>query len=260
MNNRGWYQINPDGLIVNTSSVDLIPASIKPALFDLTDKIASEIGPETSVYLRGSAARGDFIQGSSDIDLIVIYQGEDGAVYKNRLIRRACKLIQASSLAKDIDFNMVSEKALKEDEDIIMLRFLVQISGVCLVGNKNFNLQPNPVLAKSHYQISALQKGSPLFDQYLAKSNDEATLYFCHWILKTIVWAGFELNMVKENKYTRNLDHCLESFTTYYPRHGAQMEEALGLARKPVSNSDDFKFLVSSLSLFILEKSKELIK
>ena len=110
--NRGWYPITADGRIVNNSSLDLIPSTIKPALLAMAQEIIGCNGENISVYLRGSAARGTFIPGFSDIDVTVVHKGELTGAAEKLLGDKINKVVQVYPFGDELDLIIVPENIL----------------------------------------------------------------------------------------------------------------------------------------------------
>ena len=75
--------------------------------------------------------------------------------------------------------------------------------------------------------------------------------------MKRILRTGFELVMGREQKYTRDLYPCYESFIKYYPQKKDDMYKTLELAINPI---DDSKIIGYILKDWLFFMSKEIEK
>lgn len=100
--------------------------------------------------------------------------------------------------------------------------------------------KPGPDIA---FQTRYFQKHFDLFlNEYPVEPEDEK-LDFLNWMLRRFLRLGMELVMEREQRFTRDLYLCYESFSKHYPEKQEEMYRALELAVNPVVNTETFNFI-----------------
>ncbi|QIZ70295.1 hypothetical protein [Oxynema aestuarii] len=200
-----------------------------------------------SLYLRGSVPRGEAIARISDLDGVVILQENyplEAARSQLQAIGR--HLQQRYQFCHRVETSALSETALQISPSSPAPGWwssLLKTQGLCVWG-RDFNpiLPPvKPDRALVTYAVSLkddlvqtldflrnLSPGQLNFDRQVRRR--------CRWICRRLVRAGFELVMVREGIYTRDLYLSYEYFARAFPQWERQMYKAVQLAIFPTGD------------------------
>ena len=79
-----------------------------------------------------------------------------------------------------------------------------------------------------------------------------------HWIMKRLVWTGFELIMEQERAYTCDLYPCYLAFARYFPAQAQQMHHALARAIEPSDNEEELAQFLDGFGAWIVTAVTEI--
>ena len=255
-----YFELDPQGFIKNPASLDKIQSKWLPAIKDVTEVYKNVLGDKLiNVYIRGSVAKGEAVEGISDLDTYgyiedpqTLDPNEYKAIfnlYQENIAKYKEELEQKYNFISDIEFQIHPKKRI--DKEIIMLS-----QSVCVYGEP--------------FEIPKLKPGkdlafhSPGFERFLtgldgffnSETSLERNKMKCAWVMKRFLRTGFEICMERSNRYTRDLYKCYETFIEYYPEKEPQMREILELALNPTSDKQKIKQIVDNFGLWLDEETK----
>jgi len=79
----------------------------------------------------------------------------------------------------------------------------------------------------------------------------------CAWISRRLVRVGFELVMIQEQAYTRDLYPCYQRFATHFPALALQMYKALTLAIAPPDDWTGLLLFLDHLGMPLVELAQQ---
>lgn len=249
----GYLGADQNGFIVNESSVLKFQEKWKPAIEETVAAYREHFGDNlTSVYVRGSVGRGKAIDGISDLDTraIVNLPKDQIDVKWGREFNR--RIITKYPFIKQVEIEVSSpEQAVDRKRG---LHAILKTQAVCVYGKDVVEDIPGikpGIEAAQHFKYlpDELAKTIDFFendqDSAVKKKNK------CSWIMKRILRTGFELVMEREQKYTRDLYPCYESFAKYYPNKKEAMYKTLKLAINPTDQSKTIVSLLKDWQFFM---------
>jgi predicted nucleotidyltransferase len=237
-----------DGFIINESSLDKIKSPWREAVEEIKQAYLDNTKDSLkSIYVRGSVAKGEAIEGISDIDtLAVITKDIDKSWIKP--IRKT--LDTKFTFSTGVDFTFLQYDELLNSDSLADYKFLIKTQSVCIYGDdisdeiENFKVDiktANILVKNLKIVFENTIKG------IIDNPDKEDIREWCSWVMKRILRAGFVLVMDKEQVFTRDLYPCYEIFAKYYAHQASKMYTALELAINPI---DDVETIVSFIEDF----------
>jgi hypothetical protein len=203
-----------------------------------------------SVYVRGTVAKGEAIDGISDLDTFaLIHEGEEEVQAEwSKEPRDALTAIYPFCTGIEcIVLPLASLKKIKPPKTVNPWQRLIKTQSLCVYGK---DLAPTIAPIKP-----GLEMVSHLFNlgEDLPDEKELATFRQkdCTWLMKRIVRSGFELVMEKEQTFTRDLYPCYEAFSRHYPHRQAEMKRALEFAVFPTDDPTLIQPLIVSLGRWL---------
>ncbi len=124
--------------------------------------------------------------------------------------------------------------------------FIVKTEAACVYGEsfvgsiKPYKLSPEIALQTRYFEHHL----SRFVEEYPNEPEAEKPA-FVVWLMRRFLRLGMELVMLEEQRYTRDLYLCYESFAKHYPEQDAQMYHALELAINPENGAAAEAFMQS---------------
>lgn len=213
----------------------------------------------SSIYIRGSVARGTAIAGVSDIDLVIIVKNKLPAWYSKVWVVPFIKRIRSNyPQVDDIEFEIVSLRSLLNLKQPVGLRVLLSLQGRLLVGVDVIKHLP-PVMPNSSSFVHI-----PTFTQFQARINktlvtkDVFLPAYIPWVAKRYVRTGFELCIEREKVFTRDLYPCFVIFSKYYPSKIDEMHEVLEQALNPTWTKQNLLNCINNLGFWLDKEIKKM--
>lgn len=206
----------------------------------------NEWGPDLhSVYIRGSVARSLAIPDVSDIDNFGVLN--TGVAVTDR--RRLSRWSEVVNREFEERFRLVAgdEVDLVPFESVLdrtsPYAFIVKTEAVCVHGNSLADVLEPFHLSEANFQTRYFRQHLDVFINEYPAEPAHGRPGFVAWLAKRFLRLGMELVMEKENRYTRDLYLCYESFAGHYPLRAESMYRALELAVNPEANVEVESFL-----------------
>ncbi len=196
--------------------------------------------PETihSVYVRGSIAKGLAVEGTSDIDSFAVLKPGCGQELSYEAVKAWAEALE-KTVREDFSFVTGVEVGLETFEEAQNREnpyaLILKTEAACVYGEDVANeiapYKPGPDMAfQTKYFRSHLET---FLSEYPAEPEADKP-EFINWMMRRFLRLGMELVMVEEQRFTRDLYLCYESFAKHYPGKAAEMYRALELAVNPV--------------------------
>src|SRR3989344_772533 len=216
----GYLEIDKDGFIIKKASAEKFQEKWKPVIEETKNAYIEHFGDKLhSVYIRGSVAKGEAIDGIADLDSIAVVNLPKEQIdikWKEEFNKQ---IIAKYPFVKNIEIVAGTlDHALSKNRGV---HIIIKTQAVCIYGDDLSDsiakLKPGKESALHFRNLQdELQQTIDFFENGWGDSLEES-LDKCSWIMKRILRTGFELVMERENKYTRDLYPCYESFSKYYP-------------------------------------------
>jgi hypothetical protein len=239
-----FNELDTDGFILNSGIYPVIQevyaATVQKSIDLVLEKFSEIIH---SVYLRGSVAKGIAIHDVSDIDFIFIAKREITKAEKNILYDEIePKICTEFPFINGIELHFIPQNDVKNN----WVQFMMSTQCICIYGE-----DLNPSLPKFKIDKSAFAHILTLEKDIDDTFEDK---HSCTWIMKRIVRVGFEICMIRAQKYTRDLYPCYQVFSEYYPERKEEMYEALTFAIFPIDDKEKIDSILGNLGKFLIEQ------
>lgn len=242
-----YFDVDKNGFLINPTSAEKVQEKWKPLVEDIVDIYKNLYGEKLkNVYIRGSVAKGEAVEGVSDIDTFAYVDLSKKELKENNTNREMRKHIE-----KKYDFV----------EGIEMGAYpLSEISNDSIILNQSLCVYGEPISVPKLKVGKEMAIHSPSFynrfkwfENFLVKDeSDEEIKKGCVWLMKGLLRVGFELTMERSQKYTRDLYCCYETFVEYYPEKESEMREVLDLALNPTADKNKIKKIMENLGAWFL--------
>ena len=242
---------DPEGYLINECNWDSIQLPWLNLVEALRSICIETLGDRLhSINLRCSVPRGQAILNVSDLDSIVIIQGETSHELIAKITDIEIQLEKPYPFCQKVEIIPISYSEMQQPKS--HWQTVLQTQGLCIYGEdlrSQFpQFKPNLDLVSHAFHLEEdLAETQIMLRQIPANSThlESIVKQKCRWINKRIVRTGFELVMQKENAFTRDLYPCYERFAHHFPHHARLMYKALELAIQPSSNRDGLLMFLS---------------
>jgi len=211
-----------------------------------------------SIYVRGSVARGTAIDKVSDIDFMIVIKNEVALENKEAWHKILCdsrsKIIISNPFITDIEMPIQSLSWLHNSQSKLFIKY----QSVCVLGEDVINSLPGVHISKAYIHAHKFEKN---LDQLKSRLSRGAHLQdHCRWIMKRTVRIGQEIIAVRENRFTRDLYLCWQSFSHWYPEKSDAMYKVLELAINPTDDPEYIREVLDPMKGFLVEEIKKHIQ
>jgi predicted nucleotidyltransferase len=230
------YRIDDDGYICNDASLDLLPDGLRPLVDATIEVYRDHLGDDLhGVYLRGSAVRGTFVWGVSDLDTWAVSRRPIDT--GRRVVVAPYRDDQARLQAAFPEVRGIelchTHLARLEADDARFARMLFATEAVVVWGEdvrpQLGRFRPGPdTLGHALHVAEAVQD--------ILDMDGEDTAHHCVWVAKALVRAGLEVHAHEHGQYSRDLWPCFALFAAFHPDQAPLMFEALQLAIRPTDD------------------------
>ncbi len=172
-----------------------------------------------SVFLRGSVAKGEAIEGVSDLDTLAFVNNprdDDLSSHEARLESMFPTASKVELIARPTPIGSRHANLLVQS---------VQVFGSPVERPK---LRPGKSMLNNSLQIFGRMQDS---DYRLARitngSSNRTVAKECEWLMKEILRVGVELTYERSGRFTRDLYFCWKDFSQFYPEHSKTMWDVL---------------------------------
>lgn len=248
-----YFELDEDGFVVNPTSVEKIQEEWEPVLDDVVEAYKKEYGSKlSSVYVRGSVAKGEAIKGISDVDSFAYVRVPQENISHEWTEEAEKKLTEKHPFVQGVELSVDPIESVAKDR--ILLFQSLCIYGKDISGDMP-KLKPGKEMVIHLFNI---EKRLAWFKNKLEPigGDEEEKRKACLWLTKELLRSGFELTMNRSHKYTRDLYRCYETFSEYYPEKESDMREVLYLALNPTTDKQKFEELMTGLGEWLQEEAK----
>lgn len=248
-----YFEVDENGFLKNPASLEKIQEKWRALIDDVVEVYKKKFGENLhSVYVRGSVAKGQAVDGVSDVDTFAYvtlakdeiekgWQKEDSAVLKEKY-----------PFAEDIE---ISVMPLPETGSSMILQ------SVCVYGEglEVPPKKPGKEMLNHLYYFEERHGNAQKWLDAISPDEEEQIQAKCVWLMKDILRAGFELTMERSGRYTRDLYLCYKDFSEYYPDKEPLMREVLELALNPTSDKKKIVEVKNQIVPWMAEESKKFV-
>ena len=235
--------VDSSGYVVPVVNESLIQPEWTPIIAEVVDFYKAHCAENLmSVYVRGSVAKGEAVDNVSDLDTFCVVS-EDCKVPSKTIEAFGKILLEKFPFSTHTEICFVKKSSVFEDfppRKRSIWAELIKTQSICVYGNSiahellPFHLKD--MIGHAFYLRRDLEKFKQYFEEDAGNPDDLNST--CIWICRRVVRAGFDLVMLRENKFTRDLYLCYESFSKYFPERENEMRMILHRALHPTDNKE----------------------
>ncbi|MEL6263785.1 MAG: nucleotidyltransferase domain-containing protein [Cyanobacteria bacterium J06626_6] len=253
-----------EGYLVNPCDISFVTSPWIEVVEAIEDAYLSQLGEQLvhSLYLRGSVAKGSAIAGISDIDTFCVVFSEGTKLEKAWKKEFQKTVVEQFPFQTGVEMWCIPLDIVLYKPSAKAIRATIKTQSICLWG-EDLSLQI-PAYKPGKELIAHSPSLKKEIDEVL-ETLPEMTLSTdvreeCQWIMKRIVRAGFELVMVEEQSYTRDLYPCYSTFVKYFPEKSVQMQQALEWAIAPTDVASDIVQYLRSFAPWLSVATAKLVR
>ncbi|MFT5179863.1 MAG: hypothetical protein ACI8V7_000321 [Candidatus Paceibacteria bacterium] len=247
-----FLEVDSEGYIINPTSANKLQDNWRPVIDNVIKLYEKNYGNNlSSVYIRGSVAKGTAIEKISDIDTFALIDLPENEV-DNKWISSAEKQL------KD-EFPFITGAELAGiSKNSIPKNVLILLNQSLLVHGKSHEFSRMKITDKLAIHAPNIEKRFRSIKKSLSETEDpEEIKDYCAWIMKGYLRIGMEILIEKSGKYSRDLYPCYKLFSQYYPERESDMEEILMLAIKPTADKDTIERIGDDFGNWLLIETKK---
>lgn len=248
-----YLEVDEEGYLKNPASLEKIQEKWKPVIDDVVQIYKNHFGEKLhSVYIRGSVAKGEAVDGVSDLDSFAYVDLPKEDIKKGWKNEEKELLKQKYPFVEDVEITVLP---LSENGSSMILQ------SACVYGEK-IKVPPKKPGREMFNHIYYLEERYGNSEKRLQETDPgqkEKIKGECTWLMKDILRAGFELTTERSGRYTRDLYLCYKDFSEYYPDKEPLMRQVLDLALNPVDDKEKILEMKNKIAPFIIEESKKFV-
>ena len=246
-----YFELDADGYVINPASLEKVQAKWKPVIAEIVEAYKLEYGDKLkNIYIRGSVAKGQAIDGVSDIDTLAYVSLPEEEINDDWISKVEDTIKNKFSFVEGVELGATPFSEIKE-------AFTLLNQSICVYGDPVAILKMKPGREMMRH-LPHLGERMSRFDRRIQRaSTDEDIEAACTWVAKDLLRASFELTMERSTRYTRDLYLCYEGFSEYYPEKEIEARELLQYALNPTNNKDKIIAIKEKFSAWLITESQK---
>jgi len=245
-----FFEVDSNGFLVNPASMEKIQELWRPVLKEYIASCKKMYGKDlVSVYVRGSVAKGEAIEGVSDFDAFVILKDGYSNVLQEVGLEERMRLQKMFPFVNGFEFGEYTETGIQK-EDLLLNQSLLLFGEKIKVSKTK--LSKDLAFHAPNFQDRHIRLLSFLEEENISKDRMKNRV---EWLGKGILRTGLEILIEQSGKYSRDLHPCYEVFAEYYPEKAKDMRAVLDLVLNPNVSIEKVKEVLLPMSGFILQES-----
>lgn len=224
----GLQKTDKNGFIIGKPTEDDIKTPWKEVVSEIRNAYLQEMHPSIhSLYVRGSVAFGNAIEGISDIDTLAVIFGQPSKTSHNWSAHEKERLEKKFDFVTSVDLQFISYDKLMHDFEAFNDRFTIKTQSVCVYGKDLAGSLPTfKADLETARKLRSNLKGAiqHTLNNIINNPHKPYIKEWCRWIMKVLIRSGFLLVMDKEQSYTRDLYPCYTLFFETFSRTRAKNE------------------------------------
>ncbi len=252
----GYLSVDEHGFIVKVASPEKFQETWKPVIEEIKKVYLENFGEKIhSIYIRGSVAKGEAVEGISDVDSFAVVRNKEDEVDESILEGLETQIENKFPFVQGAEMGVISLGRLDNRSSFKMM---IKTQAVCIYGEDLSNeIAPYKIDKGLFIHSHNLEKSITSTIKGLEEMQDKSEIEEkCRWIMKNILRSGCEIVITRSQKYTRDLYPCYKVFAEYYPEHEAEMKEVLTLAISPTEDKEKIVEVLERFGSWMIEESK----
>lgn len=248
-----YLEIDNEGYVINPTSLEKIQEEWKPVVTDITELYKRQFGDTlVNVYIRGSVAKGDAVQGIADIDAFAYVKLSTDEIKKYSIKSEKEVLLSKYKFIPTAELYVTPIEDRTKRLEVIFLNQSVCVYGDPINAPK---LRPGKDMM---IHLPNIYNRMEWMQDFMKKDQSPQEIQGdCVWVMKGLLRSGCELVMERSKKYTRDLYPCYQVFSEYYPEKEQEMREVLHLALNPTPDKAKIEEIMNNLAVWLQEEYKK---
>lgn len=246
-----YFEVDSDGFIINPASKDKIDPQWNVVLDEVVLAYQELFGDKlVAVYVRGSVAKGQAIEGVSDVDCFAYVKTAEGELDRQSVRELEKRLNEKFLFVQKVEMGVEPVAYATDDQ--------FWIGQAALLFGKDLFTTKTKLDSEIIQHLKGINQISKKIETKLSRELSEEKIEdLCTWMCKQYLRAGIELCLSRSGKYSRDLYRCWETFSEYYPEQSDNMKEVLYLALNPTSDKEKIALLERFWSLWFLTEIEQ---
>jgi len=237
------HGLDEDGYIRIDGSLSKITARFRALVETVQCAIVASFEAQVhSLYVYGSVASGQAKPITSDLDILIVFNGDPSLQVRRTLTQLEGKLSQDFRAdVREVGLEATSIAEVFEGDNPVGWGCFIKHLCVCLAGDDLGERFPKfkPTKAVAYGLNGDVQEEIERAKRVLQDSSARDTDRTIRTISRKMVRTAFCLTMEEANCWTGNLDECASIFSEYYPEWAAQIEDVLRISKGAPASSDE---------------------
>lgn len=250
-----FFEVDSEGFLVNPASMEKIQEAWRPVLDEYIKSCQKMYGKDlVSVYVRGSVAKGEAIEGISDFDAFVVLKDKHSNVFEETELEERIRLQSMFPFVNGFEFGVFSESGIQEEGVLLnqsLHLFGEELQAPKIKLSKDLVLHAQDFESRHNKLVSFLDEKNP---------SQERIRDRVEWFGKGVLRTGLEILIGQSGKYSRDLYPCYEVFAQYYPEKEPQMRAVLDLVLNPNTTLEKAQEVLLPMSEFVLQEVNKIYK
>lgn len=238
-----YVDLDQEGYIVNPTSYDKIQPHWRPLIRDTVEYYQHLLNDGLdSVFVRGSVAKGEAVDGVSDLDTFAYATKRTTNEYLG-MQQFQEEVANKFAFCKGVEIGVydVGECDSNASGNIQAL----QVYGDPIDQPK---LRPGRDMVRNTPGIfNRIANNELKLETLETDPNPERVMLACVWLMKELLRIGVELTYERSGRFTRDLYLCYKDFSEFYPDYSDQMLHILDLALNPSDSIPDIRYARDSV-------------
>ena len=225
--------IDDDGFLVSPASAEKIQTQWRPVVDRVVQTHIDVLGYDNlvNVFIRGSVAKGEAINGISDLDTFAYCQNPDDAGDRSFAKLRE-DVARDFPYVNGIEIQIKPLALMQKEPELLLVSACVFCKPPVIP-----KLKPGIHLARNAPGIFERIVRRDSFEQDLKKENNPKRIEeYSVWLGKELLRVGSELTYDRSGRYSRDLYLCYRDFSEFYPEYEPWARRALELALNPTDD------------------------
>jgi predicted nucleotidyltransferase len=250
--------IDKDRFIIRQANLDKITGKWKNALIDIVSLYKKIFGSKLiSVYVGGSVAIGEAVEGKSDIDTYVVVDEAEGklAVINDTILKEEREILN-----KKYPFQTrIETHPYSKDNLGIQRQFKFKTSAVCIFGHNYDSEFPNFALSKETFRKVRINisKDIQRFFEKLEKDSSKKSIESATvWVAKRLIRNAGTLVIWKGDFFTMNVQMMADIFVKEYPQQKEEIQTLLSWTKKPPQDKEPVILFINKFGQWLIAEDK----
>lgn len=249
-----YAELDEEGYIINPTGREKIQPHWWPVIDETMQFYKDIFGDDLyAFFIRGSVAKGQSVDGVSDLDTLAYVHNKADYADLNTLPFRN-SIPEKYPFAEGVEILYKPVEAIPQDGWLLIQS--LQLYGEPIEPPK---VKPGPeMISNARNMAVRMQQSADLIAKLKENPIPGRAEMQCVWLMKELLRIGVQLTYGRSGRFTRDLYLCYKDFAEYYPDHADDMYQVLDLALNPTSDFDEMTTVRDKLLPLLGSEAKRL--